>query len=213
MRGAVRRLTVAGLTTAALVAGLAGCTGDPDGGADGKTTAAATACADPAYTWSGIRRTQQLTGLADPIRFEKRTDSYEARLEPVGDLVHRPSVTGAPRGVGAAVVIEALGTHLKAEEPLAGPSETERADEDHFFEAATGDLKGAYYAWGWIDLVEADFTYTCGSAEPVRGRVRTWEGTGTGFLPCSEEAADATAGRTAARERCPAGSAAAETAA
>ncbi|MER7487693.1 hypothetical protein ABTY20_17640 [Streptomyces sp. NPDC126497] len=210
MRGvALRRPVAAGLTVAALVAGLAGCTGDPGGDGEGK--AAATACADGAYAWSGIRRTQELTAMADPIRIEEETDSYEARLEPVGDPVRRPSVTGAPRGVGAAGVIRALGARLRTEEPLAGPSETERADEDHYFEVATGDLKGAYYAWGWIDLVEADFTYTCGSAEPVRGRVRTWEGTGSGFLSCSETAGeDDVPARTAGRGSCPAGSAAAE---
>ncbi|MEU3933660.1 hypothetical protein AB0E85_16715 [Streptomyces sp. NPDC029044] len=203
MRGMVRRACTAGLVVGVLVTGLTGCTGEAGG--DGK----AEACTNGGYAWSGVQRTQKLTALADPIRLKKKTSSYTSRLKPVGDTVYRPSVTGTPEGVGAADVIKALGRHLKAEEPLAGPSEKEVPEEDHFFEVATGDLKGAYYSWGYIRLVTADFTYTCGNGEPVKGRVRTWEGTGSGFLPCSEPF-DEIAGRLAAQRTCPAGSAAAK---
>jgi hypothetical protein len=84
-------------------------------------------------------------------------------------------------------VIKALGKSLRLEEPLAGPNERDVPErgQGHLFEAATGDLKGAYHAWGYRRAVEADFTYTCGSDAPAEGHVRTWEGTGTGFLPCS----------------------------
>ncbi|MFH9587477.1 hypothetical protein ACH4LS_20390 [Streptomyces luteogriseus] len=203
MRGTVGRVCGTGLVVGVLVAGLTACTGDAGG--DGK----AEACPNGTYAWSGVRRTQKLTAMSDPLLFEKVTASYSAELKPVDDRVYRPSVTGAPRGVRAAAVITALGRHLKVEEPLAGPSEREVAQEDHFFEIATGDLKGAYYAWGYVRLVEADFTYTCAGGERATGRVRTWEGTGSGFLPCSESSDD-TAGRLAARRTCPAGSAAAQ---
>ncbi|MZF88647.1 hypothetical protein [Streptomyces sp. SID5643] len=197
MRGTVGRACGAGLVIGVLVTGLTACTGDAGG--DGK----AEACTNGGYAWSGVQRTQKLTAMSDPIMFEKRTASYSAKLKPVDDKVYRPSVTGAPRGIGAAAVIMALGRHLKAEEPLAGPSEKEVPEEDHFFEVATGDLKGAYYSWGYIRLVTADFTYTCGNGEPVKGRVRTWEGTGSGFMPCSEELPEGVGARAAARELCP----------
>ncbi|MFI8191021.1 hypothetical protein ACIF8T_19765 [Streptomyces sp. NPDC085946] len=200
MRGTVRRSGTAGLLTAVLLAGLSGCTGEAGDAA---------ACTDGTYAWSGVRRTQQLTALTDPLVFETRTDSYSAALKPFGDTVHRPRVTGAPRGVGAAAVIEALGRRVRAEVPLAGPGETDRPEDDHYFEVATGDLEGAYYGWGSIDLVEAAFTYTCPGAEPARGHVRTWEHTGSGFLSCSEPSGEP-AGRAAALRRCPAGSVAAE---
>jgi len=210
MRGIARRTWAAGLATMTLAAGLGACTvGESGDGKDDRATAKA--CSDGTYAWSGVRRTQKLTALADPITFERKTASYSARLKPVGDTVYRPSVTGAPRGVGAGDVIKALGTRLKAEEPLAGPSETERPEEDHYFEAATGDLKGSYYSWGWIDQVEADFTYTCGSGKPATGHVLTWEGTGTGFMSCTNPA-EGTAAGTAARETCPGGSVAAKAA-
>ncbi|MFC9128862.1 hypothetical protein ACFT4A_18715 [Streptomyces sp. NPDC057099] len=205
MRGTVRLTCAAGLFIGVLMTGLTACTGDSGGGGEDK----AEACADGTYAWSGVRREQRLTALSDPIRFKKKTGTYRSRLESVGDTVYRPSVTGTPEGADAAEVIKALGRHLKVDEPLAGPSETERPEQDHFFESSTGAHEGAYYAWAEIDLVEADFTYTCGDGEPAKGHVRTWEGTGAGFLPCSEPS-DETAGQIAAERTCPPGSEAAE---
>ncbi|PTH87809.1 hypothetical protein C9J60_12915 [Streptomyces sp. A244] len=206
MRGTVGRACTAGLVIGVLVTGLTACTGDAGG--DGK----AEACTDGTYAWSGVQRTQKLTEMSDPITFEKRTASYSAKLKPVDDKVYRPSVTAAPRGVGAAAVITALGRHLKVEEPLAGPSEKEPPEGGHYFEAATGDLKGDYYSWGYIRLVTADFTYTCGNGEPVKGQVLTWEGTGSGFMPCSEEPPEGVGAPAAARALCPADSRAARAA-
>ncbi|MEV6162304.1 hypothetical protein AB0L71_10310 [Streptomyces sp. NPDC052052] len=203
MRGTTWRTWAAGLATVILTAGLAACTSDSDG-----TDGAARSCTDGTYAWSGVRHWEKLTSLADPITFKKKTDYYKSLLKPVDDTVYRPTVTGAPTGVGAARVIKALGTHLKVTEPLAGPSET-HDNEQHYFEAAQGGLKGSYYSWGWIDLVEADFAYTCkGGTKPVKGHVSTWKGTGSGFLPCSEPSESAT-GRTAAHRTCPDGSRAA----
>ncbi|MFD9985307.1 hypothetical protein ACFWZJ_33520 [Streptomyces massasporeus] len=203
MRDMAGRVCGAGLVIGMLVTGVGACTGDPDG--TGRTTA----CTTGAYAWSGVQRTQKLTAMSDPIMFEKPTGSYSARLKPVGDRVYRPSVTGAPRGIGAAGVIKALGKHLKVEEPLADPSETERPAQDHFFEYSAGAQEGAYYAYAAIDLVEADFTYTCGDGDPAKGHVRTWEATGAGFLSCSMPS-DEAAGHRAAQQTCPAGSKAAK---
>ncbi|GAA3823223.1 hypothetical protein ACFS5L_26795 [Streptomyces phyllanthi] len=206
MRGAVRGARTAGLAAAVLLSGLTACTsGDGDG-------AGAGACTDGTYAWSGVRRWEKLTQLADPITIKKKTAFYSARLDPVDDTVYRPTVTGAPEGVGAGGVIKALGRHLKVEEPLAGPGEVERPQDESYYESGTGDLKGSYYSWGAIGLVEAGFTYTCGDGEPVEGRVRTWETTIGGFLPCSEPS-EGEAGRVAARKVCPPGSRASKEAA
>ncbi|WP_432037811.1 hypothetical protein [Streptomyces cucumeris] len=205
MRGSTWRGTCAvGLATVTLAAGLAACTGDSDGKDD-----AAKSCTDGTYSWSGVRESEKLSSLADPIRIKKKTDYHKALLKPIDDTVFRPTVTGAPTGVGRDRVVKALGTHLKVREPLAGVSETEPAKEGHYVERATGDLKGSYYSWGWINQVEADFTYTCeGNAKPVKGHVRTWKGTGSGFLSCSDPS-ETTTGRAAARRTCPDGSPAA----
>ncbi|MDX3708341.1 hypothetical protein PV733_05055 [Streptomyces europaeiscabiei] len=120
-----------------------------------------------------------------------------------------------PAGVAPARVIKALGAHLKVEEPLAGPSEEERPEEERPEEAVfgrhAGELEGAYYLWNQIGFVDADFGYTCGDAEPVRGHVHTWETVGKGFLSC-DTPPEGAAGRAAAEELCPAGSRAAKAA-
>ncbi len=201
VRGITRGTWAAGLVAVVATAGLTGCTGGESTKDEG-----AKACSNGTYTWSGVRRTERLTALAAPVSFAKKTSSYRAHLAPVGDTVHRPTVAGAPAGVGAAGVIKALGAHLKVSEPLAGPSETAEARDDHYFEAAAGDLKGAYYSWSWVGLVDADFTYTCGGDAPVKGHVRTWDRSGSGFMSCSDGPADRASGRTAARRTCPDGS-------
>ncbi|WP_327401517.1 hypothetical protein OG194_15995 [Streptomyces sp. NBC_01288] len=203
----------AAVAVVVLGAGAAGCgvtAGDSRLSAD-----AATICAHGTYRWSGVRQWQELTALADPVTFPKgteHTEHYESALKPVDDdTVYRVVVSRTPKGVGAARVIKALGDRLKEDNPLAGPSEVMRPEEAQYF-TDTGDLEGAYYAWGSISLVEADFTYTCGSTAPVRGQVRTWETVGVGFLPCSEPLYDvaADAAHAAALRLCPAGSPAAE---
>ncbi|MGW3034525.1 hypothetical protein ACWDCB_25340 [Streptomyces sp. NPDC001178] len=201
MRGSTRGTWAAGLAGVALVAGLTGC-----GGGGSSTDNRAKPCTGGTYAWSGVRRTEKLTALGDPVSFAKRTESYSSHLKPVDHTVYRPTVTGVPAGASAAGVIKALGAHLKVEQPLADPSETERPGHDEYFEVHTGDLKGAYYSWAYIELVDAGFTYTCGSDKPVRGEVRTWATTGSGFMPCAEDPADQATGRTAARETCPHGS-------
>lgn len=199
MRGFTRGTCAAGLAALLFTVGLTACTGGGRSGGD----EGAKACSKGTYAWSGFRRTEKLTALADPVSFTKKTDSYSAHLKPVADTVYRPTVTGVPAGTSAAGVIKALGAHLKVQEPLADPSETERPEDDHYFQADTGDLKGAYYSWGWIGLVDADFTYTCGRGEQARGHVRTWDRTGTGFLSCATDPSDLATGRIAARETCP----------
>jgi hypothetical protein len=205
MRDTTRRAVTAGLVIGVLVTGLGACTGGQDRVGDEK----AEACAEGTYAWSGVRREQRLTALSDPIRFEKKTGRYTSHLKAVGATLYRPSVTGAPEGAGAAGVITALGRHLRAGKPLAGPSDTERPAQDHFFESSNGAHEGAYYAFAAIDLVEADFTYTCGGRKPAKGHVRTWEGAGAGLLSCSTPS-DETAGRLAAQRTCPTGSRAAQ---
>jgi hypothetical protein len=130
-------------------------------------------------------------------------------------------MTSTAAGAHAAEAIKALGRHLGTEEPLADPTTAAEPDDSHLrFEATVGDLKGSYYAWSFIDLVEADFTYTCpgGAAKPVKGHVVTWDKNGSGFLSCGEPMSDegpekaGAAERAAARETCPAGSPAGETA-
>ncbi|MDX3129141.1 hypothetical protein PV367_04835 [Streptomyces europaeiscabiei] len=212
MYDSVRRSCAVSAVVWVVALGATACTEDSGDGAtrdDGRARAAS--CTDGEYAWSGVRHRTKLTALGEPVTFAKGTDSYRTRLEPLdADTVHRPTVSGVPAGVAPARVIKALGAHLKVEEPLAGPSEEERPEESVFGWHA-GELEGAYYLWNQIGFVDADFSYTCGDAEPVRGHVHTWETVGKGFLSC-DTTPDGAAGRAAAEELCPAGSRAAKAA-
>ncbi|MEV6545457.1 hypothetical protein [Streptomyces sp. NPDC051665] len=163
---------------------------------------AATICAHGRYAWSGIRHVERLTGLPDRITYAD--GGYQGVIEPVSGTVYRPTVTHPPKGVGAARVIEALGTHLQTDNPLAGPSETAGHEKTDFFNEI-GEPRQPYYTWESIDLVEADFTYTCGLNAPVHGHVHTWDTYGGGFLPCSEPSEGVPA-KVVAVKMCPAGS-------
>ncbi|MFJ9628479.1 hypothetical protein ACIQPR_01785 [Streptomyces sp. NPDC091280] len=184
--------------------GAAGCGAvATDGGRS--AAGAATICAHGTYAWSGVRHVERLTGLPDRITYAD--GGYQGVIEPVSDTVYRPTVTHPPRGVGPARVIRALRAHLGTEDPLAGPADTAGQGETDFFDEIVGPRQ-PYYTWESLDLIEADFTYTCGLNPPVRGHVRTWDSYGGGFLPCSEASRSA-AGEVAAVRLCPAGSAAA----
>ncbi|MFJ2827650.1 hypothetical protein ACIPC1_08585 [Streptomyces sp. NPDC087263] len=218
MREHTRRNTAAGLAAAALFVAGTGCTS----GADQKDRQdSAVPCRQGTYAWSGIEREQKLTGLADPIRLTTKTDSVSVDLNPLRGVRYQPHMTSTAPGVRAADAIKALGRHLKTTVPLADPSEAAVPSElGEHFEAHTGHLQGAYYAWMYVDLVEADFTYTCrgGGPQPVKGHVLTWETTGSGFLTCGDPrdvggfAPTGAAERTAARKLCPTDSPAAKSA-
>ncbi|MFD9462852.1 hypothetical protein [Streptomyces sp. NPDC060027] len=115
----------AGLAAGALLLGATACTSGGDG-RDEKDHAAAT-CAHGTYAWSGIVRERKLTGLADPIRLKKKTDSVSVPIKPVKGVSYKPHMTSTGAGVLAADAIKALGRHLKTEEPLADPSKSDAA--------------------------------------------------------------------------------------
>lgn len=221
MRKRARMNTGVALAATALIAAAAGC-GVGDDGQDHKNKKGdrAVACAHGTYAWSGVERGQKLTELADPIRLRKRTDSVSVHLKPVKGVSYKPHMTSMAAGVRAADAIKALGRYLKTDEPLAGPTESaEPAEVGSYYEQSSSDLEGAYYSWSYVDLVEADFAYTCagGDAEPVKGHVLSWAAHGSGFLSCGDPLRDGpdeagAAERIAVRETCPPGSAAAKSA-
>ncbi|PWI17840.1 hypothetical protein DI272_29525 [Streptomyces sp. Act143] len=191
----------AGAAAVVLAAGLTGCGG-------GSEDMAGT-CADGTFTWSNVTRTEKLTHLADPIMIKKRAGSFKALLRGVDTIRYSTAVSPVPGGVGRSGVLDALGKHLKADGPLGDAADRPDPRFDTSYEANADDLLGAYYAWNHIKLVDADFTYTCESGGPVEGHVRTWEGTGGGFLSCAEAPQRSTAAHEAAVRTCPTGSRAA----
>ncbi|MBC9711053.1 hypothetical protein H9Y04_00500 [Streptomyces sp. TRM66268-LWL] len=183
------------------------------------------ACSGGTYEWSVARRAE-LTGLAKPIHLKKDGQPYTAHIKSVDGRFYVAGVTpagGGKRGDAAkepkpAQVLASLRKELGTEEPLAKPGEKYMDDKDGlYFENATGDPEGHYFAYSYINLVEGDYRYTCGDGKPVEGHVVTWTGTGSGTLPCAARIEDdafagepdmATVESQAAQASCPPGSAA-----
>ncbi|MFC9848748.1 hypothetical protein ACFWFF_37010 [Streptomyces sp. NPDC060223] len=213
MRGHTLRNTAAGFTVVALFVVGTGCT------SGGNVKADAASCA---YAWSGIEREQKLTGLSEPITLKRKADSVSVPIDSINGVHYEPRMTFTAPGVRAADAIKALGRHLGTTEPLADPSEGAVPEETGmYYELHAGNLQGSYYAWTYVDLVEADFTYNCagaGDTEPVGGHVLTWDRVGQGFLSCGDPVEDGDLGtpeaatRIAALKLCPADSPAAKTA-
>ncbi|WP_329335116.1 hypothetical protein OG866_15345 [Streptomyces sp. NBC_00663] len=197
------RTWMAGAAAVALAAGLTGCGGGTDDKAGG--------CTDGTFAWSGVRHTEKVTHLAEPITIEKRTASYKADLDVIDTVVYHQTISPRPEGASSSDVLASLGTYLKADEPLGGGRGQVDTRIGAGYEEGTGLEKGSYYAWSYLNLVDADFTYTCGDGEPVKGHVRTWDKTGSDFRSCAEKA-PSESGREAAARRCPTGSKAAEAA-
>ncbi|WP_405731685.1 hypothetical protein OG885_16390 [Streptomyces sp. NBC_00028] len=195
------RTWVVGAALVALGAGLTGCSGDSD--------ARAGACADGTYAWSGVRHTEKVTYLAEPITIEKPTASYKAQLNVIDTVVYHQTISPRPKGASSSDVLASLGTYLKLDGPAGGSSGRINTSIGAGYEEGTGLEKGSYYAWGYVNLVDADFTYTCGDGEPAKGHVRSWDKTGSDFRSCAE-AAPSDSGREAAARRCPTGSRAAQ---
>ncbi|SNX63811.1 hypothetical protein SAMN06272735_5623 [Streptomyces sp. TLI_55] len=192
-----RRTWVAGAALVALAAGLTACS-------DSDTRAGS--CTDGKYTWSGVERTQKVTKLAAPITIARPTASYKAPLEVIDTVVYSRAVTPVPPGAGRSGVLAALDEHLDVDESKAGAMVDTRHGGTYV--EGTALHKGAYYAWSYVDLVDADFTYTCEDVDPVKGHVRTWDEIGSDLRSCAETA-PSDSGREAAARRCPTGSKAA----
>ncbi|MGH4034654.1 hypothetical protein ACQB60_37695 [Actinomycetota bacterium Odt1-20B] len=201
----MKRVLTAGAAVALVVAGAAACTSG-----DGDTSAGA--CKGGTYAWSDVRKKPTLTGLAKPVTFKKARSHYTASITPLPGARHKVTFTSEETGPRAKSALESLRRHIKSEGKLASLGE-EIGDSGVGHESADGGLVGAYYAWSSADLVEADFSYRCEGAEPVRGHVLTWSVEGTGFLPCADRQEDDDVddvARKAALERCPEGSPAAK---
>ncbi|MGH4034029.1 hypothetical protein ACQB60_34430 [Actinomycetota bacterium Odt1-20B] len=203
----MKRILTASAAVALLVTGTAACT-------FGGREASSTECKSGTYTWSDVQRKDTLTGLAKPIRFKKKASHYVADIKPLPRGHHQVTFTAETSGPEAKGALKSLGRQLKLDGKLASLGEEVGHSAVGFEDESDSTLKGAYYAWSSADIVKAEFSYRCNGAQPVHGSVLTWESSGTGFLPCTDrqeedEEADKAA-LTAARERCPQGSPAAE---
>lgn len=210
----MKRIRTTGAVALALLASLTACTT-----AAGDRHATPRPCRGGTYTWSDVRQTPTLTGLAKRVTLDREASSYTAEIDPLKGARRTVSFTTLAEGLDAKAAITSLGRHIRSAAPLA-PLGEELGDKGFAIEIASdnkdanparNDRSGAHFAWSYADVVEANFSYRCGDAEPARGHVATWHSTGTALLPCGRRSEDADAALlAAARERCPEGSDAAQ---
>ncbi|MER5446182.1 hypothetical protein ABT052_13430 [Streptomyces sp. NPDC002766] len=210
----------AGLTVVALAAGLTACTGD--GAAhDGRTGGAVTkavvkACADGTFTWSGIKRTDELTGVSEP----------EVLGAGGGPLTHtvrrvftpRPSVRVTGPAVSAAEVLFSLGKRIGEIDSDArtlardGDGTTYTFTDVHTKAPKLGhrvtriDGAGHIVQYAGVRMAEGDFRYSCPGGRTTSGHARNWTVDMAGTLDCQESVGHSALARRAARRACEPGS-------
>ncbi|MFE9772759.1 hypothetical protein ACFYOV_13955 [Streptomyces sp. NPDC005931] len=220
MRGTTRRSRAAGPLAVTLVALLAACSGGGTGEPRSSRTsekAAVRACAGGMFAWSGVRKTDRLTGVAERQQLGKNGGKLTKPLTRV--YTPRPSVQADGPVASPAEVLFSLGkkigeiesdartlaqtdgetwsftdVHVKA--PALDPSIT----------AVNGP--GDIVNYAGVREVAGDFRYTCPGGETVTGHARTWQIDMGGVLDCGESV-DSDLALQAARRACPQGSEAA----
>ena len=215
MRGVTRGMRAAALT-AAVVAGLAGCTGGEDAKAAVRTSAPAVAkaCADGTFSWSGVKRTDRLTGVSAPDVSDGRVIDTPSRIERL--YTPKPSVRTVGPALPPAEVLFSLGKRIGEIDTdattLAGAvGDTWSFTDVHRkapnlhnrFSQVSG--AGAIVEFAAVREWEGDFRHTCPGGRTTTGQARSWTVDLQGSLSC-DESVDTRIARQAARLVCEPGS-------
>ncbi|KUL30641.1 hypothetical protein [Streptomyces regalis] len=197
MRGTARRTWTAGLATVALAAGLTACTGDAkdESESSGKSDKAVVkACADGTFTWSGVRRTDRLTGVSEAQRVGD-DGTMNVKLERV--YTPKPAVRAEGPAVSPAEVLFSLGKRI-GEIDSDARTLAEVSGETYAFtdvhlaapELDSGLSKvtgpGELVEYAGVREWEGDFRYTCSGGETTTGHARNRTVDIGGALSCQE---------------------------
>ncbi|WLW52432.1 hypothetical protein [Streptomyces sp. YU58] len=220
MRGITRRTGAAGLAAVALLAGLTACTGDKgkrDSRSSGKGDKAAVvnACADGTFTWSGVKKTDRLTGVSEVESLGKGGGKLTKKLERV--YTPRPSVKATGPAVSSAEVLFSLGKKIgeietDARTLAAADGETWSFTDVHVKApdindgSTEPDGAGHFVHFAGVREVTGDFSYACPGGRTTTGHARTWQVDITGVLACDESVGDSDLAVQAARRSCEEGS-------
>ncbi|MFE9439401.1 hypothetical protein ACFYO2_10385 [Streptomyces sp. NPDC006602] len=223
MRGTTRRIWAAGLAAAVLTAGAAACTGGGDNGDDksvgGTDKTVVRACTGGTFTWSGVAKTDRLTGVSEVQGISEGGG---------GRLTHRirrvytpgPSVKTEGPSVSAAEVLYSLGKkigEIDSDAPalakddsgttyvFADPKAKAPGRESGFSRV---DGSGAFVTYAGVREVTGDFRYACPGGRTTTGHARTCTVDLNGLLNCDESVGKDPLALQAARGSCVAGSAA-----
>jgi hypothetical protein len=196
-----------GLTTAlaalAITVGAVGCTsgGEDDKPADGSAKsnaqvkrASEETCDDGTYTWFNVSQRSALTHMERGKHVEKGQKIDTEEVEEVARYTRSVRTDGADLPPKA--VIRALAEHLKLSDHLVGDGRDSGASTTKYDPSvASGERKveasGRYVPAREVDLVEADFRYSCEGAgfenAAVSGHVVTWHVPTLFFVACGEK--------------------------
>ncbi|GGY90105.1 hypothetical protein [Streptomyces poonensis] len=213
MRGTARRTWAAGLAMVAMTAGLAACTGErkdePESG--GKSAdAVVKACADGTFTWTGVRRTDRLTGASE-VRRVGAEDASNPPMERV--YTPRPAVRAEGPAVPAAEVLFSLGKRIGEIDSDARTLAEAGGDTYAFTDVRLAAPKldggrvevtgpGEFVEYAGVREWEGDFRYTCSGAVTTTGHARNWTVDIGGVLSCQEPVGGDGLALRAARRSC-----------
>jgi hypothetical protein len=196
------------------------CTGD--GGTAAKasggstTEAAARACTDGTFTWSGVTKNDRLTGVSEAQRVGDGGGRLTRRLERVH--APRPSVRTEGPPVSAAEVLYSLGRkigEIDSDAPTLAKDDsgttyafTDPRAKAPALESGTSrvDSAGQFVTYAGVREVAGDFRYACPDGRTTTGHARNRTVDLDGILSCDESVEESALALQAARLSCPAGS-------
>lgn len=223
MRGTVRRAWAAGAATAILVAGVAACTSDKKDAPKSSVKsdkAVVKACAGGTFTWSGVKQTYRLTGVAEMQLVGQEGAKLTKPVKRV--YTPRPSVETEGPAVSPAEVLYSLGKKIGEIESDRTLADVER-DADSFTDVNrkapaldNGTIEveaaGKFVHFAGVREVTGDFSYSCPGGKTSTGHVRSWTVDIDGDLECDVALGAKTEdyARQAARRSCEEGAPATE---
>jgi hypothetical protein len=227
MRGdRARRVWAAGPAAAVLAVGLMGCTGgddDGDGRSSGRTDETVVqACTGGTFTWSGVTRTDRLTGVSEMQRIGDGGGRLTHRMERV--YTPGPSVKTEGPAVSAAEVLYSLGRKIGEIDSDAPTLAKDDSGTTYVFadpkakapgldsRVSRVDGSGEFVTYAGVREVTGDFRYSCPDGTTT-GHARNFTVDLQGVLSCDEPLSSGdkdTVALQAARRSCAEGSVAAE---
>ncbi|MFM9447323.1 hypothetical protein [Streptomyces acidiscabies] len=215
---------------AVLVAGLAACTTDsgddraktPDGKA--ATLSPVTgekACGDGTFTWSAIRRTEQLAGISQAREVTGEVARSGVELELPMRRVATPQVSVDAQGpaLSSAEILFSLGKRA-GEIGSTARTLAEDSGMEYVFTQVSGRVltldtspvpisgAGVFARYDGVTDIQGDFRYTCADGTSVQGHARSWSDGVSGILNCEKPLDGGAVPAAAARSACEPGSAA-----
>ncbi|MHC5904454.1 hypothetical protein ACVNF4_11190 [Streptomyces sp. S6] len=213
-----------GLAVLAVLAavGLTACTGGSDDdratAPDGETPSlspvpTAQACKDGTYTWSGIQRTDRLTGVSAAVEVSGELIDKSQKLELPERRVFTPqiSVTAQGPALPSAEILFSLGkktgeidstARTLAEDDGGGYLFTEVGNHPVALDGTsiTPNAAGTFVSYEGVVEVRGNFRYTCADGSVVQGQAQSWTDSVGGVFQC-DKPLDADAFRRLAAQR------------